>query len=230
MALATAESIMRRRINQAHMVNGVSFVNPEATYIDVDVQIEPEVQIEANVSLKGQTKIGAGSILTNGTYIVDSAIGEQTVITNSMIEESTVADGVTVGPYAHVRPDSSLAKNVHVGNFVEVKGSSIGENTKAGHLTYIGNSEVGANVNFGAGTITVNYDGQHKFKTVIGNNVFVGSNSTIIAPVELGDNSLVGAGSTITKDVPADAIAIGRGRQINKDEYAKRLPHHPDNK
>ena len=172
----------------------------------------------------------AGSILTNGTYIVDSVIGEQTVITNSMIEESTVADGVTVGPYAHVRPGSSLAKNVHVGNFVEVKGSSIGENTKAGHLTYIGNSEVGANVNFGAGTITVNYDGQHKFKTVIGNNVFVGSNSTIIAPVELGDNSLVGAGSTITKDVPADAIAIGRGRQINKDEYAKRLPHHPDNK
>ena len=168
--------------------------------------------------------------MTNGTYIVDSIIGEQTVITNSMIEESTVADGVTVGPYAHVRPDSRLAKNVHVGNFVEVKGSSIGENTKAGHLTYIGNSEVGANVNFGAGTITVNYDGQQKFKTVIGNNVFVGSNSTIIAPVELGDNSLVGAGSTITKDVPADAIAIGRGRQINKDEYAKRLPHHPDNK
>ena len=188
------------------------------------------MQIEANVTLKGKTKIGAGSILTNGTYIVDSIIGEQTVITNSMIEESTVADGVTVGPYAHVRPNSHLAKNVHVGNFVEVKGSSIGENTKAGHLTYIGNSEVGANVNFGAGTITVNYDGQHKFKTVIGNNVFVGSNSTIIAPVELGDNSLVGAGSTITKDVPADAIAIGRGRQINKDEYAKRLPHHPDNK
>ena len=229
-ALATAEGIMHRRINQAHMLNGVSFVNPETTYIDVDVQIEPEVQIEANVTLKGTTKIGAGSILTNGTYIVDSIIGEQTVITNSMIEESTVADGVTVGPYAHVRPDSRLAKNVHVGNFVEVKGSSIGENTKAGHLTYIGNSEVGANVNFGAGTITVNYDGQQKFKTVIGNNVFVGSNSTIIAPVELGDNSLVGAGSTITKDVPADAIAIGRGRQINKDEYAKRLPHHPDNK
>ena len=147
-----------------------------------------------------------------------------------MIEESSVADGVTVGPYAHIRPGSSLAKDVHIGNFVEVKGSSIGENTKAGHLTYIGNCEVGSDVNFGAGTITVNYDGQHKFKTTIGNNVFVGSNSTIIAPVELGDNSLVGAGSTITKDVPADAIAIGRGRQVNKDEYATRLPHHPNNK
>ena len=229
-ALATAESVMRRRINQKHMVNGVSFVNPDATYIDVDVEIAPEVQVEANVTLKGQTKIGAETILTNGTYIVDSVIGERTVITNSMIEESSVADGVTVGPYAHIRPGSSLAKDVHVGNFVEVKGSSIGENTKAGHLTYIGNSEVGANVNFGAGTITVNYDGQKKYKTIIGNNVFVGSNSTIIAPVELGDNSLVGAGSTITKDVPADAIALGRGRQINKEDYAKRLPHHPQNK
>ena len=229
-ALATAEGVMRRRINQKHMVNGVSFVNPDATYIDVDVEIAPEVQVEANVTLKGQTKIGAETILTNGTYIVDSVIGERTVITNSMIEESSVADGVTVGPYAHIRPGSSLAKDVHVGNFVEVKGSSIGENTKAGHLTYIGNSEVGANVNFGAGTITVNYDGQKKYKTIIGDNVFVGSNSTIIAPVELGDNSLVGAGSTITKDVPADAIALGRGRQINKEDYAKRLPHHPQNK
>ena len=229
-ALATAENIMRRRINQQHMINGVSFVNPDATYIDVGVEIAPEVQIEANVTLKGQTKIGAETILTNGTYIVDSEIGERAVITSSMIEESSVADGVTVGPYAHIRPGSSLAKDVHVGNFVEVKGSSIGENTKAGHLTYIGNSEVGANVNFGAGTITVNYDGQKKYKTIIGNNVFVGSNSTIIAPVELGDNSLVGAGSTITKDVPADAIALGRGRQINKEDYAKRLPHHPQNK
>ena len=229
-ALATAEGVMRRRINKQHMVNGVSFVNPDATYIDVDVEIAPEVQLGANVTLKGQTKIGAETILTNGTYIVDSEIGERAVITNSMIEESSVADGVTVGPYAHIRPGSSLAKDVHVGNFVEVKGSSIGENTKAGHLTYIGNSEVGANVNFGAGTITVNYDGQKKYKTIIGDNVFVGSNSTIIAPVELGDNSLVGAGSTITKDVPADAIALGRGRQINKEDYAKRLPHHPQNK
>ncbi|MBP2621905.1 bifunctional UDP-N-acetylglucosamine diphosphorylase/glucosamine-1-phosphate N-acetyltransferase GlmU [Streptococcus panodentis] len=228
-ALATAEGVMRRRINQAHMVNGVSFVHPEATYIDIDVEIGPEVQLEANVTIKGKSKIGAQSVLTNGTYIVDAVIGERTVITNSMIEESTVADGVTVGPYAHIRPGSSLAKDVHVGNFVEVKGSSIGENTKAGHLTYIGNAEVGANVNFGAGTITVNYDGQKKYKTVIGDNVFVGSNSTIIAPVELGDNSLVGAGSTITKDVPADAIALGRGRQINKEDYAKRLPHHPAN-
>ena len=229
-ALSKAEKYMRNRINEEHMRNGVTLIDPEATYIDIDVEIAPEVQIEANVILKGQTKIGAETVLTNGTYVVDSTIGAGAVITNSMIEESSVADGVTVGPYAHIRPGSSLGAQVHIGNFVEVKGSSIGENTKAGHLTYIGNCEVGSHVNFGAGTITVNYDGKNKYKTVIGNNVFVGSNSTIIAPVELGDNSLVGAGSTITKDVPADAIAIGRGRQVNKDEYATRLPHHPNNK
>lgn len=159
-ALATAESVMRRRINHQHMINGVSFVNPEATYIDIDVEIAPEVQIEANVTLKGQTKIGAETVLTNGTYVVDSTIGAGAIITNSMIEESSVADDVTVGPYAHIRPGSSIANQAHIGNFVEVKGSSIGENTKAGHLTYIGNCEVGSKVNFGAGTITVNYDGK----------------------------------------------------------------------
>ena len=146
------------------MAYSLTFQNPNATYIDVDVEIEPDVVIEANVTLKGQTKVGAESVLTNGTYIVDSTIGANTVITNSMIEHSVVEEGVTVGPFAHVRPDSTLKKEVHIGNFVEVKGSTIGENTKAGHLTYIGNAEVGSDVNFGAGTITVNYDGQHKFK------------------------------------------------------------------
>lgn len=226
-ALATAEDVMRRRINKAHMVNGVSFQNPNATYIEIDVEIEPDVIIEANVTLKGKTKIGAESILTNGTYIVDSVIGSNTVITNSMIEESTVEAGVTVGPYAHIRPASHLAANVHIGNFVEVKGSSIGENSKAGHLTYLGNAEIGADVNIGAGTITVNYDGKNKFKTVIGDNVFIGSNSSLIAPLEIGDRALTAAGSTITKNVPADSVAIGRGRQENKEGYAKRLPHYP---
>ena len=193
----------------------------------MDVEIEPDVVIEANVTLKGQTKIGAESVLTNDTYIVDSTIGAKTVITNSMIEHSVVEEGVTVGPFAHVRPDSTLKKDVHIGNFVEVKGSTIGENTKAGHLTYIGNAEVGSDVNFGAGTITVNYDGQHKFKTQIANNVFIGSNSTLIAPLEIGDNALTAAGSTITENVPADSVAIGRGRQVNKEGYATKKPHHP---
>lgn len=229
-ALATAENVMRRRINKAHMVNGVTFQNPEATYIDIDVKLAPEVVVEANVTLKGQTKVGAESVLTNGSYIVDSIIGEGVVVTNSMIEQSTVKDGVTIGPYAHIRPDSTLEKDVHIGNYVEVKSSTVGENSKAGHLTYIGNTRVGSNVNFGAGTIIANYDGQNKYTTTIGNNVFVGSNSTIIAPVTLGDNSLTAAGSTISKDVEKDAIAIGRSRQVNKDGYATRMPHYPKDK
>ena len=212
------------------MVNGVTFQNPAATYIDVDVEIAPDVTIEANVTLKGHTTIGTGSVLTNGTYLVNATIGEQVVITNSMIEQSVVKDGVTIGPFAHVRPDSTLEKNVHIGNFVEVKSSLIGEDTKAGHLTYIGNATVGHDVNFGAGTIIANYDGQHKFKTTIGNNAFVGSNSTIIAPLTIGDNALTAAGSTISMDIEKDALAIGRGRQVNKAGYALNKPHHPNNK
>lgn len=229
-ALATAEAVMRRRINKGHMLNGVTFQSPETTYIESDVQIEPDVLLEANVTLKGNTKVGAGTVLTNGTCLVDAEIGQNVVITNSTIEESRIADGVTVGPYAHIRPGSDLAQDVHIGNFVEVKGSTIGQNTKAGHLTYIGNAQVGANVNFGAGTITVNYDGQNKFKTEIGDNVFIGSNSTLIAPLVIGDNALTAAGSTISKDVQADSIAIGRSRQVTKEGYAKRLPHYPGNK
>lgn len=229
-ALATAESVMRKRINAYHMLNGVTFTNPEATYIDVDVEIGAEALIEANVVLKGKTSIGERTVVTNGSRLRDAQIAADVVITNSDIEESIVENGVTVGPYAHIRPGSVLKKDVHVGNFVEVKGSTLGENTKAGHLTYIGNATVGSNVNFGAGTITVNYDGQNKYPTIVGDNVFVGSNSTIIAPVEIGDNALLAAGSVTTKNVPADAVAIGRCRQENKEGYAKRLPHHPDKK
>ncbi len=226
-ALATAEKVMRHRINHSHMLKGVTFQNPDSTYIDTDVDIAPDVLIEANVTLKGHTKIGSEAVLTNGTYIVDSTIGEQVVVTHSMIEESIVKEGVTIGPYAHIRPNSQLEKDVHVGNFVEVKSSSLGENTKAGHLTYIGNAHVGSNVNFGAGTIIANYDGKNKFDTEIGDNVFIGSNSTLIAPVTLGDNALTAAGSTINKDVHKDAVAIARSRQVNKEGYAINKPYHP---
>jgi len=220
-ALATAESVMRRRINHQHMVNGVSFVNPEATYIDIDVEIAPEVQIEANVTLKGQTKIGAETILTNGTYVVDSTIGAGAVITNSMIEESSVADGVTVGPYAHIRPGSSLGAQVHIGNFVETKKSTLEKGVKAGHLTYLGDAHVGEKTNIGAGTITCNYDGKNKFKTEIGKEVFIGSDTMLVAPVSIGDNSLIGAGSVITKDVPSDSLSVERSKQIIKEGWKK---------
>lgn len=229
-ALATAEKVMRKRINENHMVNGVTFINPASTYIDIDVEIGAEAVIEANVVLKGKTSIGERTILTNGTRVVSSQIAADVVISNSDIEDAVIETGVTVGPYAHIRSGSTLAEKVHVGNFVEIKGSTLGKGTKAGHLTYIGNAQVGSEVNFGAGTITVNYDGKGKYATTIGNNVFIGSNSTIIAPIEIGDNALTAAGSTVTKNVPADAVAIGRGRQENKEGYAKRLPHHPSKK
>ena len=229
-ALSIAEDVMRHRINKAHMINGVSFQNPDATYIDIDVEIEPDVIIEANVTLKGETSIGAESVLTNGSYIVESVIGQRVVVTNSMIEHSLIRDGVTIGPFAHVRPESVLEKDVHVGNFVEVKSSILGKNSKAGHLTYIGNATVGEDVNFGAGTIIANYDGRDKYSTVIGDHVFIGSNSTLIAPVSLGDNSLTAAGSTILENVDADAVAIARSRQVNKAGYAIKKPHHPSQK
>lgn len=229
-ALATAESVMRRRINKAHMVKGVTFINPESTYIDVDVTIGAESVIEANVVLKGKTSIGDRTVLTNGTRVVDSQIASDVVISNSDIEDSVIEAGVTVGPYAHIRPGSKIQAGAHIGNFVEVKSSTIGANTKAGHLTYIGNAEVGQEVNFGAGTILANYDGQNKFTTTIGDNVFVGSNSTIIAPLTIGARAVTAAGSTVTKDVPEDSIAIGRGRQENKDGYAKHFPYHPSKK
>lgn len=229
-ALATAESVMRRRINKAHMVNGVTFINPESTYIDVDVEIGAEAVVEANVVLKGKTSIGERTVLTNGTRVVDSQIASDVVISNSDIEDSVIEAGVTVGPYAHIRPGSKIQAGAHIGNFVEVKSSTIGVNTKAGHLTYIGNAEVGQEVNFGAGTILANYDGKNKFTTTIGDNVFVGSNSTIIAPLTIGARAVTAAGSTVTKDVPEDSIAIGRGRQENKDGYAKHFPYHPSKK
>ncbi|HFR3771241.1 TPA: bifunctional UDP-N-acetylglucosamine diphosphorylase/glucosamine-1-phosphate N-acetyltransferase GlmU [Streptococcus suis] len=229
-ALATAEAVMRKRINEKHMINGVTFINPDATYIDIDVEIGAEAVIEANVVLKGATTIGERTVLTNGTRVRDSKIAADVVITNSDIEESVIETGVTVGPFAHIRPQSILGKDAHVGNFVEVKATTIGEQSKIGHLTYLGNATIGKDVNVGAGTITANYDGQHKYQTVIGDGVFVGSNSTIIAPVTVGDNALLAAGSTITKDVPTDSIGIGRGRQENKEGSAKRFPFHPSQK
>ncbi|WP_313468929.1 DapH/DapD/GlmU-related protein, partial [Streptococcus parasuis] len=176
------ESVMRKRINEKHMVNGVTFINPDATYIDIDVEIGTEAVIEANVVLKGQTVIGERTVLTNGTRVRDAKIAADVVISNSDIEESVIEEGVTVGPYAHIRPQSILCKDAHVGNFVEVKATTLGEHSKVGHLTYLGNATIGKGVNIGAGTITANYDGQHKYQTIIGDGVFVGSNSTIVAP------------------------------------------------
>ncbi len=217
---------MRQRINTQHMINGVTLIDPESTYIDSDVTIGAETVIEGNVVIKGKTVIFNNVHITNGSRIIDSEIHSDSEIRNSTIENSRMSVGSNVGPYAHLRPGTVLSEEVHVGNFVEIKGSTLGKGTKAGHLTYIGNATVGEKVNFGAGTITANYDGRNKFNTEIDDFAFIGSNSTIIAPIHIGKNGLTAAGSVITEDVPDESIAIARGRQVNKIGRAKKMPHY----
>ena len=225
-ALSQAEKIMRQRINHQHMINGVTFIDPEHTYIDSDVTIGSETVIEGNVTIKGKTTIFNNVHITNGSRIVDSEIHSDTEIRNSTIEKSRMSVGSNIGPYAHLRPGTVLSEDVHVGNFVEVKGSTLGKGTKAGHLTYIGDATVGEKVNFGAGTITANFDGKNKFNTEIDDFAFIGSNTTIIAPLHIGKNGLTAAGSVINEDIPAETVAIARGRQVNKLGRAKKMPHY----
>jgi bifunctional UDP-N-acetylglucosamine pyrophosphorylase/glucosamine-1-phosphate N-acetyltransferase len=224
--LAQAEKTLRARINLKHMLNGVTLINPETTCIGADVVIGTDTVIEGNVTIKGRTSIGRKCLITNGSYIDNSTIHAQVTINNSTVENAIMELGSNCGPYAHLRPGTVLHEEVHVGNFVEVKASSLGRGTKAGHLTYIGNTTVGEKVNFGAGTITANFDGRDKFNTEIDDFAFIGSNSTIIAPVYIGKNALTAAGSTITEDVPEESVGIARGRQVNKLGRAKGMAHY----
>jgi len=218
-ALSQAEEIMRARINERHMRNGVTIINPATTHISADAVIGSDTVIQPGCIIEGNTVIGEDCVIGPNSHIVNSTIGHATTIHSSVVLDSTVGNETAVGPFAHLRPASSLGDHVKVGNFVEVKKSKLGDNTKVSHLSYIGDAEVGDNCNIGCGTITVNYDGRNKFKTTIENDVFVGCNSNLVAPVTLGEGSFVAAGSTITKDVPADALALARARQENKLNY-----------
>ena len=218
-ALSQAEEIMRARINERHMRNGVTIINPATTHISADAIIGSDTVIQPGCIIEGNTVIGEDCVIGPNSHIVNSTIGHATTIHSSVVLDSTVGNETAVGPFAHLRPASSLGDHVKVGNFVEVKKSKLGDNTKVSHLSYIGDAEVGDNCNIGCGTITVNYDGRNKFKTTIENDVFVGCNSNLVAPVTLGEGSFVAAGSTITKDVPADALALARARQENKLNY-----------
>lgn len=222
-ALAEAARLMRHRINERHMRNGVTLIDPASTYIDVDVEIGQDTVIEANVTLRGKTKIGCDCVISNGSVFDSAEIGDRVHVRNSEIEDSKVEDDVVIGPFAHLRPGSEIKAGVKIGNYVETKKAVIGEGTKLPHFIYMGDAEVGKNVNVGCGTISVNYDGFSKFKTKIGDNVFVGCNSNLVAPVEIADNTYIAAGSTITEDVPEDALAIGRARQVNKAGYVKKI-------
>ncbi len=215
--LAEVARILRARINGAHMAAGVTMVDPSTAYIGPDVRIGQDTILHPGVILDGATAIGAGCEVHGGARISDSTLGEGvTVLNHSVVEHAQVGNGARLGPFARIRPDSVLGQDVHVGNFVEIKKSELGQGTKVGHLSYLGDASVGAGVNVGAGTITCNYDGRKKHRTVIGDGAFVGSDSTLVAPVRVGDRAYVAAGSAITEDVPDGALGIARSRQNNK--------------
>ena len=219
--LYEVEKILRKRINYNHMENGVTIIDAENTYIASEVVIEENSTIYPGNVLEGSTVIKKGCVLYPNSRIVDSIINENSTIESSVVIESVVGSNTNVGPFAYIRPESIIGNNVKVGDFVEIKKSKIGNNTKISHLTYIGDAEVGEDCNFGCGTVTVNYDGINKHKTIIGNHAFIGCNTNLVAPVTVNDNSYIAAGSTITDEVPKEALAIARARQLNKEGYAK---------
>ncbi len=204
------------------MEAGVTIYHPETCIIDSEVNIEPDTIIDPFVQILGRSRIGADCRIQSGTVIISCEIGDGTVVQPyCVLEHSRIDEKVSLGPFSHLRPGNEVSAGAHIGNFVELKKTKLGRGSKANHLTYLGDSVIGEKVNIGAGTITCNYDGVHKHQTVIEDGVFVGSDSTLVAPVKLGKGSYVGAASCITGDVPEDALAIGRGRQINKLEWAR---------
>ena len=213
--LSQVEEIMRNRINTKHMDNGVTLIDPKSTYIGGDVEIGQDTVIYPGNVIEGDTKIGTNCTLYPNSRISNSTISDGVEVQSSVILDSKIGSKTTVGPFAYIRPESVIGEKVRVGDFVEIKKSTIGNNTKVSHLTYIGDAEVGENCNFGCGTVVVNYDGKKKHKTIIGNNSFIGCNTNLVSPVEVEDNSYVAAGSTITKTVKEGDLAIARAKQTN---------------
>ncbi|RMG59134.1 MAG: UDP-N-acetylglucosamine diphosphorylase/glucosamine-1-phosphate N-acetyltransferase [Deltaproteobacteria bacterium] len=220
--LAQVAGIVALRKAEELMEKGVTLEDPYGTYVAPDVKVGPDTVIEPGVVIKGKTRIGKGVFIGAGCYIEDSRIGDgATLRPYSVVTESVVGRGVRVGPFAHLRPGTELKEGVHIGNFVEVKNSRVGEGSKANHLTYIGDATVGKKVNVGAGTITCNYDGLKKHRTVIGDGAFIGSNTELVAPVSVGKGALVGAGTTVTEDVPPFSLALSRVRQKNIKSWVR---------
>lgn len=217
--LAEADKIMRQRKNSALMLEGVTIIDPSTTYIDFDVEVGQDTIIYPNTYLEGKTKIGVDCVIGPNVRFTDMIVGDGVKAQFSYCHEAEIDDNVVLGPYVHIRPNTKISRNVKIGNFVEVKNSNIGEGSKLPHLQYIGDCDMGAGCNIGCGAITVNYDGKKKFRTTIGDNVFVGCNSNLVAPVTLENNAYVGAGSTITKKVPENNLAIARARQTNYDNW-----------
>lgn len=222
-ALAAAERIMRRRIHTRHQQNGVTIVDPDNTYIDADVIIGPDTVIYPGTLLRGRTVIGADCTIGPAAHLQDVQVGDRVHIWHSVLMDAVILEDSSVGPFAYVRPGSHVGPRAKVGDFVELKNTRFGAGSKASHLAYLGDADVGANVNIGCGTITVNFDGVHKHRTIIEDDVFVGCNANLVAPVRIGRGAYVAAGSTVTEDVPPDSLAIARQRQINKEGYVPQL-------
>ena len=222
--LAMANEVLRQKKLKDLMLSGVTVVDPKTTYVDRTVEVGKDSILYPNCHLQGKTKIGERCIIEPNSKISDSLIGNDvTIRANSVITESKIEEGASIGPFAHLRPLSEVKTKAKIGNFVEVKKSVIGKGSKANHLSYIGDSLLGEDVNIGAGTITCNYDGFEKHQTIIGNRVFVGSNVELVAPVKVGNDSSIGAGTTVTKDVPEGALAISRVKQKNIKRWNKKI-------
>lgn len=222
--LARIEALLLARATRALLLSGVTMRRPGTIRVDLDARVAADVELGAGVELRGATEVGAGCRIDTGSIITDSKIAAGAVVhAYSVLEGAVVGPGAIVGPFARLRPGAALAEGVHVGNFVEVKNTRLGRGSKANHLAYLGDGDVGAGVNVGAGTIFCNYDGFSKHRTVLEDGVFIGSDSQLVAPVRVGEGAYVASGSTITKDVPKDALAIARGKQVNKEKVAPAL-------
>lgn len=217
-----ADRERRLQINQKHLDNGVTFIDAETAYIDEDVTIGKGTVIYPNVILKGNTKIGEDCLIGMTSRIENSVIGHKVDIQSSVILDSSVGDETSVGPFAYLRPGSKIGKKCKVGDFVEVKNATFGDGTKSAHLTYIGDADVGSGVNLGCGVVFVNYDGTNKYRSQVGDDVFIGCNTNLVSPVNVGDGAYIAAGSTVTKDIPADALCVARERETIKEGWASK--------
>jgi bifunctional UDP-N-acetylglucosamine pyrophosphorylase/glucosamine-1-phosphate N-acetyltransferase len=220
--LAATVRLMRDRINEEHMANGVTLIDPVTTYIDVDVRIGRDTVIHPQSYLEGSTRIGAGCQIGPSARIVDTRVDDAAVVQFSVVKGSRIGEGATVGPYASIRPGTILKPGAKAGTFVEIKGSTVGRGAKVPHLSYVGDATIGDRTNIGAATVTVNYDGYEKHRTVIGDDVRIGSDTMLVAPIRVGDGAVTGAGSVITENVPAGALAVERGPQRVVKGYRKR--------
>ena len=222
--LAHVRRLAQERIHRAHALAGVTIVDPASTLIEVGVEIGRDSVIEPGTFLRGATRIGASCEIGPLTTLIDTTVGDETRIVHSYLQGAELGSGVSVGPFAYLRPQARLHDKAKAGTFVEIKNSEVGEGTKVPHLSYIGDADIGAGSNIGAGTITANYDGANKHRTTIGARVKVSVHTSFVAPVQIGDGAYTGAGSVITDDVPDGALGIARERQRNIEGYAERAP------